>query len=215
MSVVAAQPISASPPIVVQKALDCQGFFVVSLQTFSPLPASRTLGEEFDHKRKADFRTPVSLANECSGGAANLCLSANCCSKSLGNPRLFCCFTPNFSPLPASRTLGEEFDHKRKADFRTPVSFANECIRKPAVLRQPTLFSASTLDVILQRLMPLYRLRQTGESMTLLPSATHIDIATAMALWILGIGTSRGVCHPSMTTRAETSFFSASCRFIG
>ena len=139
MSAVAAQPISASPPIVVQKALDCQGFFVVSLQTFSPLPASRT--------------------------------------------------------------LGEEFDHKRKADFRTPMSFANECIRKPAALIQPTLFSTSTLDVILQRLMPLYRLRQTGESMTLLPSATHIDIATAMALWILGIGTSCGVCHPSMTTK--------------
>ena len=124
MSAVAAQPISASPPIVVQKALVTQGFFVVSLQTFSPLPASRTLGEEFDHKRKADFRTPVSLANEC--------------------------------------------------------------IRKPAALIQPTLFSASTLDVILQCLMPLYRLRQTGESMTLLPSATHIDIAAAMALWILG-----------------------------
>ena len=106
-----------------------------------------------------------------------------------------------FSPLPASRTLGEEFDHKRKADFRTPMSFANECIRKPAALRQPTLFSASTLDVILQLLMPLYRLRQTGESMTLLPSATHIDIATAMALWILGIGTSCGVCHPSMITK--------------
>ena len=131
--------ISASPPIVVQKALVTQGFFVVSLQTFSPLPASRTLGEEFDHKRKADFRTPVSLANEC--------------------------------------------------------------IRKPAALRQPTLFSASTLDVILQRLMPLYRLRQTGESMTLLPSATHIDIAAAMALWILGIDISCGVCHPSMTTK--------------
>ena len=139
MSAVAAQPISASPPIVVQKALVTQGFFVVSLQTFSPLPASRT--------------------------------------------------------------LGEEFDHKRKADFRTPVSFANECIRKPAVLRQPTLFSTSTIDVILQRLMPLYRLRQTGESMTLLPSATHIDIAAAMALWILGIGTSCGVCLPSMTTK--------------
>ena len=81
------------------------------------------------------------------------------------------------------------------------MSFANECIRKPAALRQPTLFSASTLDVILQRLMPLYRLRQTGESMTLLPSATHIDIAAAMALWILGIGTSCGVCHPSMITK--------------
>ena len=49
--------------------------------------------------------------------------------------------------------------------------------------------------------MPPYRLRQTGESMTLLPSATHIDIAAAMALWILGIGTSCGVCHPSMTTK--------------
>ena len=57
--------ISASPPIVVQKALVTQGFFVVSLQTFSTLPAGRTLGEQFDHKRKADFRTPMSLANEC------------------------------------------------------------------------------------------------------------------------------------------------------
>ena len=34
--------------------------------------------------------------------------------------------------------------------------------------------------------MPFYRLRQTGESTTLLPTATHIDIAAAMALWILG-----------------------------
>ena len=49
--------------------------------------------------------------------------------------------------------------------------------------------------------MPLYRLRQSGESTTLLPLATHIDIATAMTLWILGIGTSCGVCHPSMTTK--------------
>ena len=30
--------------------------------------------------------------------------------------------------------------------------------------------------------MPFYRLRQAGESTTLLPLATHIDIATAMAL---------------------------------
>ena len=44
------------------------------------------------------------------------------------------------------------------------------------------VFYASTLNVILQRLMPLYRLRQSGESMTLLPTATHIDIAAAMAL---------------------------------
>ena len=48
------------------------------------------------------------------------------------------------------------------------------------------VFHASTRNVILQCLMPLYRLRQTGESMTLLPTATHIDIAAAMALWILG-----------------------------
>ena len=34
-------------------------------------------------------------------------------------------------------------------------------------------FLASTLDVILQRLMPPYRLRQTGESTTLLPAATQ------------------------------------------
>ena len=61
------------------------------------------------------------------------------------------------------------------------------------------VFHASALNVILQRLMPLYRLRQTGESTTLLPTATHIDIAAAMTLWILGIGTSCGVCHPSMT----------------
>ena len=45
-----------------------------------------------------------------------------------------------------------------------------------------TFFYASTLNVILQRLMPLYRLRQSGESTTLLPTATHIDIAAAMAL---------------------------------
>ena len=52
------------------------------------------------------------------------------------------------------------------------------------------VFYASTLNVILQRLMPLYRLRQSGESTTLLLKATHIDIAVAMTLWILGIGTS-------------------------
>ena len=43
------------------------------------------------------------------------------------------------------------------------------------------VFHTFTINVILQRLMPLYRLRQTGESMTLLPTATHIDIAAAMA----------------------------------
>ena len=55
------------------------------------------------------------------------------------------------------------------------------------------VFYASTLNVILQRLMPLYRLRQTGESMTLLPTATHIDIAAAMALWILADHSQLGV----------------------
>ena len=37
--------------------------------------------------------------------------------------------------------------------------------------------------------------------MTLLLKATHIDIATAMALWILGIGTACGVCLLSMTKK--------------
>lgn len=44
------------------------------------------------------------------------------------------------------------------------------------------LVHAFTLNVIFQRLMPFYRLRQTGKSMTLLPSATHIEIASAMTL---------------------------------
>ena len=48
-------------------------------------------------------------------------------------------------------------------------------------------------NVILQRLMPFYRLRQTGESTTLLPTATHIDIAIAMALWILADHSQQGV----------------------
>ena len=43
------------------------------------------------------------------------------------------------------------------------------------------VFYASVLNVIIQCLMPLYRLRQSGESTTLLPTATHIDIAAAMA----------------------------------
>ena len=69
-------------------------------------------------------------------------------------------------------------------------------------------------NVILQRLMPFYRLRQTGESTTLLPSATHIDIAIAMTLWILADHSQLGVVA-RMTTKVATSFFSASCRFIG
>ena len=56
-------------------------------------------------------------------------------------------------------------------------------------------------NVILQRLMPPYRLRQTGESMTLLPAATHIDIAAAMALWIPRHGTSCGEYRRRMTTK--------------
>lgn len=52
------------------------------------------------------------------------------------------------------------------------------------------LVHAFTLNVIFQRLMPFYRLRQTGKSMTLLPSATHIEIASAMTLWIPRHGTS-------------------------
>ena len=67
--------------------------FLLFHSSHIPLPVCRTLGEEFDHKQKAGARTPVSLANERRGGVANLCLSANCCSKSLGFPRLFCCFT--------------------------------------------------------------------------------------------------------------------------
>ena len=115
--------ISASPPIVVQKALVFQGFFCCfTLATF-PLPVCRTLGEEFDHKRKAGARTPVNFMNERRGGVANLCLSANCCSKSLGFPRLFCCFTLATFPLPVCRTLGEEFDHKRKADASLQKNF--------------------------------------------------------------------------------------------
>ena len=49
--------------------------------------------------------------------------------------------------------------------------------------------------------MPLYRLRQTGESTTLLPMATHIDIASAMALWIPRRGTSSGEYRRRMTTK--------------
>ena len=49
-------------------------------------------------------------------------------------------------------------------------------------LSPPFVFYASALNVILQRRMPLYRLRQSGESTTLLPTATHIDIAAAMTL---------------------------------
>ena len=42
----------------------------------------RTLEEWFDHKRKADFRTPVSLANERRGGKANPCARTNIKKKS-------------------------------------------------------------------------------------------------------------------------------------
>ena len=96
------------------------------------------------------------------------------------------------------------------------------------------IWNTSALDVILQRLMPPYRLRQTGESTTLLPTATHIDIANAMTLWILRHGTSCGEYRRRMTTKVMAlwtimqhlpltfftpllamSFFSASCRFIG
>ena len=52
----------------------------------------------------------------------------------------------------------------------------------PFAFKTLAFFNASVLNVILQRLIPLYRLRQTGESTTLLPLATHIDIAAAMAL---------------------------------
>ena len=62
------------------------------------------------------------------------------------------------------------------------------------------VFYTSALNVILQRLMPFYRLRQTGESMTLLPSATHIDIAAAMTLWILADHSQLGVVA-RMTTK--------------
>ena len=60
-------------------------------------------------------------------------------------------------------------------------------------------------NVILHRLMPFYRLRQTGESTTLLPTATHIDIAAAMALWILADHSQLGVVA-RMTARIETSY---------
>ena len=62
------------------------------------------------------------------------------------------------------------------------------------------VFYASTLNVILQRLMPLYRLRQSGESTTLLLKATHIDIATAMTLWIPADHSQLGVVA-RMTTK--------------
>ena len=51
----------------------------------------------------------------------------------------------------------------------------------PFAFKTLAFFNASVLNVILQRLMPFYRLRQSGESTTLLPTATHIDIAAAMA----------------------------------
>ena len=76
------------------------------------------------------------------------------------------------------------------------------------------VFYASVRNVILQRLMPLYRLRQTGESTTLLPTATHW---TLLPQWRYGFPadhSQQGVVA-RMTTRVETSFFSASCRFIG
>ena len=45
------------------------------------------------------------------------------------------------------------------------------------------VFYTSALNVILQRLMPLYRLRQSGESMTLLLKATHW---TLLPQWCYG-----------------------------
>ncbi|MCI7487288.1 MAG: hypothetical protein MSB80_07400 [Alphaproteobacteria bacterium] len=62
------------------------------------------------------------------------------------------------------------------------------------------VFHAFTLNVILQRLMPFYRLRQSGESTTLLLKATHIDIAVAMTLWILADHSQLGVVA-RMTTK--------------
>ena len=44
--------------------------------------------------------------------------------------------------------------------------------------------------------------------MTLLPTATHIDIAAAMALWILADHSQLGVVA-RMTTRVETSLITA------
>ena len=67
------------------------------------------------------------------------------------------------------------------------------------------VFYASTLNVILQRLMPLYRLRQTGVSTTLLPSATHW---TLLPQWRYGFPADHsqlGVVA-RMTTRVETSY---------
>ena len=77
---------------------------------------------------------------------------------------------------------------------------------------------------------PFYGRRQSGESTTLLLKATHIDIATAMALWIPRRGTSCGEYRRRMTLivmvlkarlssfftpQLSMSFFSASCPFYG
>ena len=65
-------------PVRVQKQKSSRvGVFFV----FSAI-RERTLEEGFDHKRKADFRTPVSLANERRGGKANPCARTNIKKKS-------------------------------------------------------------------------------------------------------------------------------------
>ena len=59
---------------------------------------------------------PVSFANERRGGAANPCARTNNKKFPFGSFFVFSAIR--------ERTLEKGFDHKRKADFRTPVSIS-------------------------------------------------------------------------------------------
>ena len=107
MSAVAAEPIPVRVPK--QKSSRLGVFFV-----FSAI-RDRTLEKGFDHKRKADVSMPVATGNERSGGEANPCARTK--TKKLPFGSFFA-----FSAV-RDRTLEKGFDHKRKADFRRPVSF--------------------------------------------------------------------------------------------
>ena len=56
--------------------------------------------------------------------------------------------------------------------FQWGVPATNDVDGNGAEDEVTSVFHSSTLNVIRQRLMPLYRLRQSGESTTLLPMAT-------------------------------------------
>ena len=113
---------------------------------------------------------------------------------SLENPRL-CCWKQRILTLPKAMALWIPRRGTSSGEYRRRMTLMVMVLETML----PASFTPQLSTSFFSASCPFYGRRQSGESMTLLLKATHIDIAAAMALWIPRRGTSCGEYRWRMT----------------